>query len=321
MFSKFKEISRERGLPAALLSVRYRSIPGVICVLFVTMIVMCHRYAPQQYQDKHLFHISNLGNWQEGLGFFSFFMSLIAFSMLVFFSEIYRYRAAEERHRYRGQSHYPCVFDWHLEMQLAGAVIAVVGLLMTGSFQQSYNKPFHSVGFAAIVVGFIFVAIWDIFHYFHLKSTQEILLLWPRLAFVYRLVVFLIILVAGISFAVLNQTAKKEWSVGEAAALEVLNLTDCPPKWTPDYYLSGKDVRYPNYYPCKSRTLWDEGDPGWAEFQASSVCEILLFCLMCCYLLSYSFFELPCRPWQKRGPDTGHEGNADHMPMLDREKV
>jgi len=309
-----------------LFTYRYHLIPVLILLLFLGMIIVCLHNSPDIYRQQSIFYISSLGNWQEGVAFFSFFMTSIAILMLLLFWEVNRQRTSslvvvrvdgrKERLECRCHGRY---FNWLPEFHSLSAAIFMVGLIITGCFPQSF-RPWHYVGVMTMMLGFVCVVVCDFCHYFRVIGHSTLARIakvsvtcarqkaakpfWVKLAFASRIVLSIVIGSAAITFFGALLLAEKAWDDAKHDVLEglvadgILNTTQCP-EWDTDLVYTDLTIGYPdwpNYYPCKSDTLWAPEDPGWTEFKISALSEMVLFSAIAVYSFTYTLFELPPRP-------------------------
>lgn len=244
---------------------RYYSIPILIPLFLVAMILTCLSRAPSIYRDRQYFHISNLGNWQSGLSFFTVFM--VGKALLIYFlcCHVFKARARKlTRRGSDGQSRCFCASMWFFKFS---TWCLPLGLIVTGCFQQSWSKPLHNVGVMLIGLGVALLFLADFFWYFHIFADRRVL-------FGSKFVIAAIVIISFLTFVSFNELAKIKW---KAEAGEV----ECPSKYNSDSMFNGD--KYPNYYPCKSKTLWTSEDPGWSFFCVSAVAEIFMFFFVAFY--------------------------------------
>ena len=214
-----------------------------------------------------------------------------------------------------------------------GSFLVLAGLIITGCFQQSYNKPGHNIGLVLVAVGFVLMFINDL--WFCKQNTL-------RIAGVAQFCLFIVVIICALAFAGCHFMSKHEWNKGKDKVLEekreIFNpstfrncpqgvfqnwlqrnitshtnyqfvceieitegerkiykissqevrdsssLSECPGKTMNDW-LSGEI--YPNFYPCKSKSLWTPEDPGWEFYEKSAYLEIVMFLAMIFYTFTY----------------------------------
>ena len=244
--------------------------------LFACLVGTTYKNAPAQYQSKGIFHLSNLGNWQEGVGWFSFFLGSIAFNSLQFLQGVHDNRKEDFRH---------C--RWLCILYSIGIRLFALGLFTTGCFQQSYNKPLHQIGFVLAGFAFIFlVAPFDLrVSYIYFKDAKSHKKL-KLCLLVIRSLFFILLIVIGVTFFVCFELSKKEWTSGKKEWLADHNMTECPS--TVLTHIIENNLTYPYYYPCKSKTFWEDGDPGWDMFRWSAFSELAMFTVLVLYSLTYA---------------------------------
>ena len=256
---------------------RYYSIPFIIPVLLVVMIVTCRALAPSQHRSRQYFHISNLGNWQSGVSFFSVFMVLKAILIYFLIRHVFKARVEKLKGlRSNGQSRCYCVSIWCHKFSIW---CLPLGLTLTGCFQQSFNKPFHNIGLILMGAGVFLLFLADFLFYYQNKATKLMI-------FVKKVFIGTITIISFVVFFTWNERAKMRWEEQAPEGLRKLNKTECPPKYDVDAMFRGDP--YPYYYPCKSKTLWSSDDPGWSDFCVSAVAEIFMF--FCVAFYSFTFW-------------------------------
>ncbi|KAL5259654.1 hypothetical protein ACHWQZ_G009935 [Mnemiopsis leidyi] len=258
-----------------LLAFRFHFIPPMIFLSFIIMMVLCYYHAPTQYREVKVFQISNLGNWGSGISFFSSSMVVIAWFMYQLTSELIRQRVLKDYHQKKLTRYGPMLYK-------LGSLVLFFGLIITGCYQQSHNKPAHNIGVLAMAVGFGLILYYDMLHLWF--SNKEKSTFYHKIAAVVQVVLVILVVIFGVGFVVLLGLAKYAWNQGEEEALAKRNLTECP-EWGVDEALSGSV--YPFFYPCKSQTLWLHDDPGWDLFKYSSLLEVLMFLAVTAYPLTY----------------------------------
>ena len=256
-----------------ILAYRFHFLPPMIFLTFFIMMVLCYIHAPSQYREVKVFQISNLGNWGSGISFFSSSMVVIAWLMYNLTSELIGQRILNEYKKKILTCYGPSVYK-------LGSLILFFGLIVTGCFQQGYNKPAHNIGVLAMAVGFGMILYYDMVYLWYSKDRTVL----HKISAAAQVVLAILIVSFGVGFVVLLGLAKLAWNKGENAALAALNITECP-DWGVDEALRGNV--YPHYYPCKSSTLWASNDPGWNEFKYSSLLEVLMFIGVAFYPLTY----------------------------------
>ena len=284
----------------SLLLYRYHYIPLFISIIFILSTVLSYQRAPDHYQTQKIFHLSSLGNWQEGLSFFSVGLVLIACLMDSLVSEVLRQRIQKTNYCPERNEDTPahaaneisgsgCGCNCTLACKMPyiywmGSKFLFLGLILAGCFQQSFNKPWHLIGVILIGIGFVVMSIFDLNCAWckRINSGNKIK--------VYQIIMMVAIFVSGLIFIVTNYWGQSEWDDGKDSALDKLSKNKtikdkaCPGR-SINHWLDGGN--YPNYYPCKSKSLWAEGDPGYDLYLISGYTEIIMFTTIVLYSFSY----------------------------------
>ena len=278
--------------------------------------------SPEHYRLQSIFHISAFGNWQEGLGFFSSFMVLIGILIYSLADQVLAQKFENSDTRGCTKKCKKCT----LIMYKIGSILLLAGLIITGCFQQTFNKPGHNIGLSLLCAGFVMMVIDDLCYCLGNSCKCQFYCCCLRTLTsvgVAQLILSILIFFMVVAFAVFHIMSKNEWNKGKVAALKRHNLTslsECPGKTMNDW-LNGEI--YPNFYPCKSKSLWEPDDPGWEFYEISAYLEITLFSLMILYTFTYCWLlnpekvELPkClqNSQIKNGPyDSIESGGPDHV--------
>ena len=319
---------------------RYHFIPVLISVVYVAAIILAWQRSPAHYRREKIFHLSALGNWQEGLSFFSVGLVLIGSLMHTLAEEILLQRMeqineaeneaeneadneadneAENAHQCRIKicpCQCPCIY-WF------GSIILFLGLVITGCFQQSFNKPWHVIGLFLIASGFVAMFLYDqSFSWCRKTSAGERKGICNCIAKWFQIIIFSAILVSGILCVTTNAMAQCAWNAGKDAELDELvengTLTEkkCPGKSVNDW-LNGTD--YPDYYPCKSKSLWEKEDPGFNLYIISAISEVFMFTVVVLYSCSYCCLLKKKKEWPVWAPKCLIE-RADREEKAKKEK-
>ena len=310
-----------------ILKRRYHAIPPLLLILYISLILICRKMSPEHYRLQTIFHISAFGNWQEGLGFFSSFLVLIGILMYSLADQVLIQKIENSNCQGPGKK-----YKFTLVLYKIGSFLVLAGLVITGCFQQSYNKPGHNIGLVLVAIGFVLMFINDLWFCKQNKLRVGCA----------QFCLFIVVLVCAVAFAGCHFKSKHEWNKGKDEAIEKKrksfnssafqtcpvgvfqnwlqrnetnynnyefgckigtseskiykiscqrqemhdwsNSFKCPGKTMNDW-LSGES--YPNFYPCKSKSLWAHEDPGWEFYEASAYLEIALFLTMIFYTFTY----------------------------------
>ena len=181
-----------------------------------------------------------------------------------------------------------------------------LGLVITGCFQQSFNKPWHLIGLVFIASGFGAMFLYDqSFSWCRKTSAGERKGICNCIAKWFQIIIFNAILVSGIVCVTTNAMAQCAWNAGKDAELDELvengTLTEkkCPGKSVNDW-LNGTD--YPDYYPCKSKSLWEKEDPGFNLYIISAISEVVMFTVVVLYSFTYCCLLKEQKAWPVWAP-------------------
>lgn len=248
-----------------------RLLITLIPLLFVFTLVICVYNAPDHYKTVVTFPdylISNLGNHQPSLGWFTFGLFSIALCVcgmvvLLKHNKFGKARRASE----------DCDNDIVLNntvVYFVGAGIVVGGLVITGSFQQTFNEPLHLIGVGITFLGILILMVYDTIWAFK-KDRQN------KIKQVVHVLFWTVLIMGGLGFIVCYLLAERDWYEAKDDWFASRPNSDPCPKQSSEITI----------FPCKSRIFWDSSDPGWSYYRISAHLELTLFLLVVLYPLTY----------------------------------